>query len=84
MLFRKVWKFGQTTTWRRSAGRRLFGGSTVIVFDPRSFAVIYGEPETARFVAAIEKIKRHQREKHRLTRLAKQKARALLRKLREQ
>jgi hypothetical protein len=46
-------------------------------------AVIYGEPETARFLAAVQRLKRQQRRKERQTRLAKQRVRAVLRKLRD-
>jgi hypothetical protein len=45
--------------------------------------VLYGEPETARFLAAVQRLKRRQRRKERLTRLAKQRVREALRKLRE-
>ena len=47
------------------------------------FAVIYGEPETPRFLAALQRLKRLQRKKERQTRLAKQRVRAALRKMRE-
>jgi hypothetical protein len=46
-------------------------------------AVLFGEPETARFLAALERLKRQQRKRERLTRLAKQRVRAALRKIRE-
>ena len=46
------------------------------------FAVIYGEPETGRFLAAVERLKKAQRRKERQTRQAKQRVRAALRKLR--
>jgi hypothetical protein len=46
-------------------------------------AVIYGEPETPRFLAALQRLKRQQRKKVRQTRLAKQRVRAALRKMRE-
>jgi hypothetical protein len=45
--------------------------------------MIYGEPETARFLAAVQRLKRQQRRKERQTRLAKQRVRAVLRKLRD-
>jgi hypothetical protein len=45
--------------------------------------MIYGEPETARFLAAVQRLKRQQRRKERQTRLAKQRVRAVLRKIRE-
>ena len=45
--------------------------------------MIYGEPETPRFLAALQRIKRRQRKKERQTRLAKQRVRAALRKMRE-
>jgi len=45
-------------------------------------AVIYGEPETPRFLVALERLKRQQRKKERQTRQAKQRVRAYLRKLR--
>jgi hypothetical protein len=46
-------------------------------------AVIFGEPETARFLAAVQRLKRQQRRKEQKTRLAKQRVRAALRKIRE-
>jgi hypothetical protein len=45
--------------------------------------MIYGEPETSRFLAAVQRLKRQQRRKERLTRQAKQRVRAVLRKMRE-
>jgi hypothetical protein len=46
-------------------------------------AMIYGEPETSRFLAAVQRLKRQQRRKERQTRLAKQRVRSALRKMRE-
>jgi hypothetical protein len=46
-------------------------------------AMLYGEPETSRFLAAVQRIKRLQRKRERLTRQAKQRIRAVLRKMRE-
>jgi hypothetical protein len=46
-------------------------------------AVIYGEPETPRFLVAVQRLKRQLRRKERQTRLAKQRVRAALRKMRE-
>ncbi len=45
--------------------------------------MLYGEPETTRFLAAVQRLKRRQLRKERQTRLAKQRIRAVLRKLRE-
>ncbi len=45
--------------------------------------MIYGEPETTRFLAAVERLKRQQRRKAQKTRQAKQRVRAALRKMRE-
>jgi hypothetical protein len=45
--------------------------------------VIYEEPETSRFLAAVQRLKRQQRRKQRETRLAKQRVRAALRKIRD-
>jgi hypothetical protein len=44
--------------------------------------MIYGEPETMRFLAAVQRLKRQQRRKERQTRLAKQRVRNALRKMR--
>jgi hypothetical protein len=44
--------------------------------------MIYGEPETSRFLAAVQRLKRQQRRKERQTRQAKQRVRLTLRKLR--
>jgi hypothetical protein len=45
--------------------------------------MLYGEPETARFLAAVQRMKRQRRRKERQTRQAKQRVRAALRKMRE-
>jgi hypothetical protein len=45
--------------------------------------MLYGEPETARFLAAVQRMKQQRRRKQRQTRLAKQRVRAALRKMRE-
>ena len=45
-------------------------------------AMIYGEPETMRFLAAVQRLKRQQLRKERQTRLAKQRVRNVLRKMR--
>jgi hypothetical protein len=45
--------------------------------------MIYQEPETSRFLAAVQRLKRHQRRKEQQTRQAKQRVRAALRKMRE-
>jgi len=45
--------------------------------------VLYGEPETTRFLAAVQRLKRQQLRKEKLTRLAKQRVRTALRKMRE-
>jgi hypothetical protein len=45
--------------------------------------MIFGEPETSRFLAAVQRLKRQQRRKVRQTRLAKLRVRAVLRKMRE-
>ncbi len=44
--------------------------------------MLYGEPETSRFLAAVQRLKRQQRLKERQTRRAKQRVRAVLRKMR--
>ena len=45
--------------------------------------MIYGEPETPRFLAALQRLKRQQRKKARQTRQAKKRVRIVLRKMRE-
>jgi hypothetical protein len=45
-------------------------------------AMIYGEPETPRFLVAVQRLKRQQRKRERQTRLAKQRVREALRKMR--
>ena len=45
--------------------------------------MIFGEPETPRFLAALQRLKRLQRKKERQTRQAKQRVRIALRKMRE-
>ncbi|HEY1375340.1 MAG TPA: hypothetical protein VGF55_01020 [Gemmataceae bacterium] len=44
--------------------------------------MIYGEPETGRFLEAVRRLKERQRRKERQTKQAKQKVRAVLRKIR--
>jgi hypothetical protein len=46
-------------------------------------AMLYGEPETLRFLAAVQRLKRQRRYKDRQTRLAKQRVRTVLRKMRD-
>ena len=48
----------------------------------RSSGVLYGEPETARFLAAVERLKQAKQRRVRQTRQAKQRVRATLRKTR--
>jgi hypothetical protein len=45
--------------------------------------MLYGEPETSRFLAAVQRLKRQQRRKEQQTRQAKQRLRAVLRKIRQ-
>jgi hypothetical protein len=45
--------------------------------------VLFSEPETARFLAAVERLKRLRRREERQTRQAKQRVRAALRKIRD-
>jgi hypothetical protein len=45
--------------------------------------MLYGEPETSRFLAAVQRLKRQSRAKARQTRLAKQRVREALRKRRD-
>jgi hypothetical protein len=52
-------------------------------FIPRRLTVIFGEPETAQFLAMVQRLKRMRLVKQKRTRRAKQKARAVLRKMRE-
>jgi hypothetical protein len=44
--------------------------------------MLYGEPETLQFLAAVERLKRQLRQRERQTRRAKHRARAVLRKIR--
>lgn len=44
--------------------------------------MIFGEPETPRFLAALERLKRQQRKREQQTRRAKQRVRATLKKMR--
>lgn len=44
--------------------------------------MVFGEPETARFLAAVQRLKRQQRRKERQTQAAKERVRNVLRKLR--
>ncbi|HZT83545.1 MAG TPA: hypothetical protein VFA26_25165 [Gemmataceae bacterium] len=44
--------------------------------------MLYGEPETSRFLAAVQRLKQQRRRKERQTRQAKQRVRAALKKMR--
>jgi len=44
--------------------------------------MIFGAPETSRFLAQVQRLKQEQRRQQRQTRLAKQRIRAVLRKMR--
>jgi hypothetical protein len=44
--------------------------------------MVYGEPETSRFLAAVQRLKKQRRRKEQQTRQAKQRVRDLLRKMR--
>ncbi len=52
-------------------------------YQEGELAMVYGEPETARFLAAVQRLKRQRRRTERETRLAKQRVRAALRKMRD-
>lgn len=45
--------------------------------------MLFGEPETTRFLAAVQRLKQQQRRKERQTRQAKQRVRSALRKIRD-
>jgi hypothetical protein len=45
-------------------------------------AMVYGEPETSQFLAAVQRLKKQLRRKEQQTRQAKQRVRHLLRKMR--
>jgi hypothetical protein len=45
--------------------------------------MLYGEPETLRFLAAVQRLKRQQRKREKQTRQAKQRVRVTLRKMRD-
>jgi hypothetical protein len=44
--------------------------------------VLYGEPETSRFLAAVQRLKRRQRRQVQQTKQTRQKVRTVLRKIR--
>jgi hypothetical protein len=44
--------------------------------------MLYGEPETSRFLAAVQRLKQLRQRKDRQTRLAKERVRTVLRKMR--
>jgi hypothetical protein len=58
-------------------------GAFWVDFRKGGAAMIYGEPETPQFLAALQRLKRQQRKKERQTRQAKLRVRAALRKMRE-
>lgn len=45
--------------------------------------MIFGEPDTVRFIHAVQKLKQQQRRRERQTRIVKQRVRALVRKQRD-
>jgi hypothetical protein len=45
--------------------------------------MIYGEPEAAQFLAAVQRLKRQRQQRERQTRLAKQRVRTVLRRRRD-
>ena len=45
--------------------------------------MIYGEPDTSRFLAALQRLKKQQRKREQQTRQAKQRVLAALRKMRD-
>jgi hypothetical protein len=65
---------GRRRVIRRLAGRRRMRKEQI--------AVIFGEPETVRFLAALRRLKLQRIRKDRQTNQAKQKVRAVLRKIR--
>ena len=68
------------------AGTRLANGGvgrSLTERMERMVAMIYGAPETPRFLAAVQRLKREQHRKAQQTRLAKQRVRLMLRKLRD-
>ena len=71
--------------WIRSGGpdRRGSAGNPGSNIAKGVFAMLYGEPETARFLAAVQRLKRQRLRKDRETRLAKQRIRMALRKMRD-
>ncbi len=44
--------------------------------------MVYGEPETAQFLAAVQRLRRRQRQKERLVQKVRERLRSVLRKLR--
>ena len=57
-------------------------GARVLRIEKEPAAVIYGEPEACKFLQAVQRLKLQRLRRERLAKLAKQKARAALRKLR--
>jgi hypothetical protein len=58
-------------------------GRSRIAYSRKEHAdVIYGEPEAVKFLLAVRRLKLQRLRRERLAKLAKQKARAVLRKLR--
>jgi len=53
-----------------------------VILRKGELAVVFGEPDTLRFLAAVQRLKRQTQKRERQTRLAKQRCRAVLRKLR--
>ena len=65
-----------------ATGRRSAGAPPHWVLRKEPAAVIYGEPEAVKFCQAVQRLKLLRLQRERLAKLAKQKARAALRKLR--
>ena len=76
----KIWHLGFGPVALTVAAAPVFPDRTIA---KGAFAMLYGEPETARFLAAVQRLKRQRLRKDRETRLAKQRIRMALRKMRD-
>ena len=76
----KIWHLGFGPVALTVAAAPVFPDRTIA---KGVFAVLYGEPETARFLVAVQRLKQQRRRKNRATRLAKQRVRMVLRKMRD-
>jgi hypothetical protein len=77
-----TWENQQRIEAFRSRTKQAHASDPWLEYKERRFVVLYDEPECSKFLAAVQRIKRRRQRTHRLTRLARMRVKAALRKLR--